>query len=652
MKNVQRRAALFAGVCALALVAGVNARVGRRRRPELLASRNVRQPRRGPRHAGLVLGADLSASRPAGGGGANFVTTNGIPGSVVAGLSAKADALVEGVTYTFASPVFGGQAGISLLAAPGSIGVGVNASLTGPLGNTIAGSKFDNRFTVSDVFYQGTLKWNQGVHNEMIYVAGNIPSGTYDSTRLANLSFGFTAVDFGAGYTYLNPHTGHEFSVVGGVTYTGPNNALQYQNGIDAHIDWAASQFISKSVHVGIAGYYFQQLTGDSGLGARLGDFKGMAVGIGPQIGFMFPVGDMAGYLNIKGYADLETENRPKGYSTWVSFVLSPKAPEAPPTAKTDHAEVLSEVERVPSMALRVDLPGADLYSMARSTQGQPPRGWGRLWELSDFSDWGHVAEWLRNGLQNRVHQFNSGRGLHSQAPDFSAQIIPRPRAAFPAQAEAVTPDSSGGRRLTTGSARLAQTSLRGGREWRNLIQGAHVGEIVRFIPKSELERARLIREARAIYDGIFPPGYALPEPVGPGASASRRVRRGFEQADIETGREPSCQFEQGACALGRRRTSRPGTAAAARRLRCRWRHRSGASNFHERGTNSSSTQRGSSITANRTASSIKLNSASLITPSAHLGWRNVAKPACFPIERIVRILSIRAIGARLVSDF
>ena len=26
----------------------------------------------------------------------------------------------------------------------------------------------------------------------------------------------------------------------------------------------------------------------------------------------------------------------------------------------------------------------------------------------------GHVAEWLRNGLQNRVPRFNSGRGLHS----------------------------------------------------------------------------------------------------------------------------------------------------------------------------------------------------------------------------------------------
>jgi hypothetical protein len=31
------------------------------------------------------------------------------------------------------------------------------------------------------------------------------------------------------------------------------------------------------------------------------------------------------------------------------------------------------------------------------------------------------------------------------------------------------------------------------------------MGEIVRFISKSELERARLIREARAIYESIFP---------------------------------------------------------------------------------------------------------------------------------------------------
>jgi len=36
----------------------------------------------------------------------------------------------------------------------------------------------------------------------------------------------------------------------------------------------AALQFISKSVLIGIAGYHFQQLIGDSGAGATLGEFK------------------------------------------------------------------------------------------------------------------------------------------------------------------------------------------------------------------------------------------------------------------------------------------------------------------------------------------------------------------------------------------
>jgi hypothetical protein len=31
------------------------------------------------------------------------------------------------------------------------------------------------------------------------------------------------------------------------------------------------------------------------------------------------------------------------------------------------------------------------------------------------------------------------------------------------------------------------------------------MGEIIRFVPKSERERARLIRGARAIYDSIIP---------------------------------------------------------------------------------------------------------------------------------------------------
>ncbi|MEK9282770.1 MULTISPECIES: hypothetical protein [unclassified Bradyrhizobium] len=38
------------------------------------------------------------------------------------------------------------------------------------------------------------------------------------------------------------------------------------------------------------------------------------------------------------------------------------------------------------------------------------------------------------------------------------------------------------------------------------------MGKIVEFVSKSELERLRLIREARAIYDSIFPPTDAVGE--------------------------------------------------------------------------------------------------------------------------------------------
>jgi hypothetical protein len=38
------------------------------------------------------------------------------------------------------------------------------------------------------------------------------------------------------------------------------------------------------------------------------------------------------------------------------------------------------------------------------------------------------------------------------------------------------------------------------------------MGDIVRLVPKSERERIRLIREARAIYDSIFPPADVVGE--------------------------------------------------------------------------------------------------------------------------------------------
>jgi hypothetical protein len=36
------------------------------------------------------------------------------------------------------------------------------------------------------------------------------------------------------------------------------------------------------------------------------------------------------------------------------------------------------------------------------------------------------------------------------------------------------------------------------------------MGEVIRFVSKAERERLRLIREARAIYDSVFPPSESV----------------------------------------------------------------------------------------------------------------------------------------------
>ncbi|MGE3871965.1 MAG: transporter, partial [Parvibaculaceae bacterium] len=81
-------------------------------------------------------------------------------------------------------------------------------------------------------------------------------------------------------------------------------------------------------VHAGVAGYYYQQLTGDSGSGATLGDFESRVLGIGPQIGYFVPAGEMQAYVNVKGFYEFDAQNRPEGWSAWLTIALTPKAGE------------------------------------------------------------------------------------------------------------------------------------------------------------------------------------------------------------------------------------------------------------------------------------------------------------------------------------
>jgi hypothetical protein len=251
-------------------------------------------------------------------------------------LNAQADLLLVNPTYTFGTPVLGGQLAMGVTGIFGRSAATIDGTLTANVGGFAAtrmGSIGDSITSVGDLYPMITLKWNSGVNNYMTYVTGDIPVGAYDPSRIANIGIGHGAIDAGGGYTYLNPASGQTLSGVAGFTYNFKNPDTQVQSGVDFHFDWSVAQFLSKQVFVGFVGYAYQQVSDDTGGSPLLGGFRSRVIGVGPQLGYLFPVGDMQGYLNLKAYGEFDNANRPSGWNTWVTFAISPAAPtDATPT--------------------------------------------------------------------------------------------------------------------------------------------------------------------------------------------------------------------------------------------------------------------------------------------------------------------------------
>jgi hypothetical protein len=264
-----------------------------------------------------------------------------------ASVSSRADLDFLMATYVFKTPVLGGQASLGLLGGYGRVDTSLGAQLSGTLSATAAGIplgslSFSRSDTINDTLWGFTdllpiftLRWNAGVNNYMVYATGDVPVGAYDPSRLSNIGIGHGTVDGGFGYTYLNPKTGQEFSGVLGFTYNMTNQQTQYQNGVDMHFDWGASQFLTKQFQVGVVGYIYDEIGCDSGSGDRVGCFQSRVFGVGPQVGFIIPMNTTTqGYLNIKGYKEFDNANRPDGWNVWVTFVLSP-AQQTPSASST-----------------------------------------------------------------------------------------------------------------------------------------------------------------------------------------------------------------------------------------------------------------------------------------------------------------------------
>ena len=150
------------------------------------------------------------------------------------------------------------------------------------------------------------------------------PSGSYKVGRLANLGKNYWTFEPLFGFMYMGRKNGREASIFFGADFNTKNHATDYQTGIRLHLDGTLAQHFplwGGLAGVGISGYWYEQITGDSGAGANLGDFEARTTGIGPAISYFGKIGDLDFLAELKWLHELDVENRPEGDFVWLKFI-------------------------------------------------------------------------------------------------------------------------------------------------------------------------------------------------------------------------------------------------------------------------------------------------------------------------------------------
>ena len=201
-------------------------------------------------------------------------------GRVTFGLTAFALYEFLGTSYTFEQPVLGARLQISA-AVPFPSYATTTVSLQTRSFGTFSGTASD--FDIGDSLLNPfALYWNFGELNAKLTQYVVAPTGHYDPNRVVSVGRNYWAFDTQLGLTWFHKATGTELSVLPGIMFSTTNSATDYHSGTEFHLDFMANQFLSPSFAIGIQGYWYKQIEGDSGSGAIFGAFMGESVGIGP----------------------------------------------------------------------------------------------------------------------------------------------------------------------------------------------------------------------------------------------------------------------------------------------------------------------------------------------------------------------------------
>ncbi|WP_348928836.1 transporter [Aquabacter sp. CN5-332] len=259
---------------------------------------------------GVYLQNDLYHYSGTGGGGKIFSTG----GRLIADVESQATADFVTGTWVLPFDVLGGNLAVGAILPYGHVNVDAGLQLFAPRLNAVFNRDIgDSASVFGDPVFSTTLGWHAENFHWNVTLLVNTPVGNYRENALANLSFNRWANDLSGALTWFDPKLGIDLSGVVGITFNGTNDVTDYTTGTEFHVEWAATKTLSKEWSIGILGYYYQQLTGDSGSGATLGAYEGRIAAIGGTIAYNFEVGKTPVSTRLKVFQEFAAENRLEG---------------------------------------------------------------------------------------------------------------------------------------------------------------------------------------------------------------------------------------------------------------------------------------------------------------------------------------------------
>jgi hypothetical protein len=247
-------------------------------------------------------------------GGTNSKRDFTIGGNVVTDIDTTIPANFTTVIAVPSTNFLGGTLAIGGTLPVGAPMINASAVVTGPLGREVGIRRHDANLMVGDPIAMASLGWKSGNFHAQISGFVNIPVGYYKEGALANLAFHRWAEDVSVAVSYHNEKTGIDLSHKVGITFNGNNPDTDYDSGNDLHVEFSAEKTLSKKFSLGVLGYHFEQLTGDTGSGAaRLGPYKGKVNGVGGTVAYNTVLGRSPASFRLKVLQEFGEKNRAKG---------------------------------------------------------------------------------------------------------------------------------------------------------------------------------------------------------------------------------------------------------------------------------------------------------------------------------------------------